>query len=227
MTLWGGPSRSRWSPEHGGIISRMLFLIFFLALLFVLYLVRHPILRLAGSFWVIDESPQSSDAIVILGNDDYDGDRAMRAAELFKAGWAPHIIASGQSLRSYASAAELEQHDLIGHGVPATAITKLTHRARDTREEAVEVSTALSLHGWKKVLIVTSNYHTRRARYIYQRTLPPGSELRVIAAYDPGYDPDKWWWSRDGVKQFFRETLGFCVALWEMRKSRVRTSQIL
>jgi uncharacterized SAM-binding protein YcdF (DUF218 family) len=211
----------RWSPEHGGIIFRMLFLIFFLALLFVLYLVRHPVLRLAGGFWVVEESPQASDVIVIL---DYDGDRAARAAELFKAGWAPHVIASGQSFRPYASAAELEQHDLLERGVPAGAITKLVHRARDTREEALEVSATLSSHGWKKVLIVTSNYHTRRARYIYQRTLPPGSQLRVIAAHDPEYDPDKWWWSRAGVKTFFRETLGFCVALWEMRKSSVRTS---
>lgn len=214
----------RWSPEHGGIIFRMLFLIFFLALLFVLYLVRHPILRLAGGFWVVEESLQASDVIVVLGNDDYDGDRAARAAELFKAGWAPHVIASGQSFRPYASAAELEQHDLLERGVPAAAITKLVHRARDTREEALEVSATLSSHGWKKVLIVTSNYHTRRARYIYQRTLPPGSQLRVIAAHDPEYDPDKWWWSRAGVKTFFRETLGFCVALWEMRKSSVRTS---
>jgi uncharacterized SAM-binding protein YcdF (DUF218 family) len=202
----------------------MLFLIFFLALLFVLYLVRHPILRLAGGFWVVEESPESSDAIVILGNDDFEGNRAVRAAELFKAGWAPHVIASGQSFRPYASAAELEQHDLLERGVPPGAITKLVHRARDTREEALEVSAMLSSHGWKKVLIVTSNYHTRRARYIYQRTLPPGSQLRVIAAHDPEYDPDKWWWSRAGVKTFFRETLGFCVALWEMRKSSVRTT---
>jgi uncharacterized SAM-binding protein YcdF (DUF218 family) len=214
----------RSSPEHGGIIFRMLFLIFFLALLFVLYLVRHPILRLAGGFWVVEDSPQPSDVIVILGNDDYEGDRAARAAELFKVGWAPHIVASGQYLRPYASAAELEQHDLSERGVPASAITKLAHRARDTREEAVDVSAALSSHGWKKVLIVTSNYHTRRARYIYQRTLPAGSEVRVVPARDTEYDPDKWWQSGAGVKTFFRETVAFFVALWELRKSAVRAS---
>ena len=212
------------SPERGGIIFRMMFLIFFLALLFILYLVRYPFLRLAGGFWVAGDSPESSDAIVILGNDDYDGDRAARAAELFKAGWAPHIIASGQYFRPYASAADLESHDLTEHGVPANAIIKLPHRARDTREEAIEISNALSSHSWKKVLIVTSNYHTRRARYIFQRTLPPGSEFHVIAAHDPAYDPDSWWRTRSGVKIFFRETFAFCVALWEMRNSEAKPS---
>jgi uncharacterized SAM-binding protein YcdF (DUF218 family) len=212
------------SPEHGGIILRMLFLIFFLALLVVVYLARQPILRLAGGFWVVGDTPQPSDAIVILANDDYEGDRATRAAELFKAGWAPHIVASGQYLRPYASAAELEQHDLSERGVPASAITKLAHRGRDTREEAVEVSAALSSHGWKKILIVTSNYHTRRARYIYQRMLPAGCQVRVIAARDAEYDPDRWWQSRAGTKIFFRETAAFFVALWELRKSEVRTS---
>jgi len=224
MKLGGDRSFLPGSPERGGIIFRMLFLIFFLALLFILYLVRYPILRLAGGFWVIEESPEASDAIVILGNDDFDGDRAARAAELFKAGWAPHIIASGQYFRPYASAAELEQHDLTARGVPVSAISQLPHRARDTREEAIEMSAALSSHSWKRVLIVTSNYHTRRARYTFQRTLPPGSELRVIAAHDPAYDPDSWWRTRSGVKIFFRETFAFLVALWEMRKSDVKVS---
>ena len=212
------------SPEHGGIILRMLYLICLLIVLFVLYLVRHPILRLAGGFWVVEDSPQLSDAIVILGNDDYDGDRAARAAELFKAGWAPHIVASGQYLRPYASVAELEQHDLTERGVPVGAITKLAHRAGDTREEAMDVGAALTSHGWKKVLIVTSNYHTRRARYIYHRTLPSGSELRVISARDPAYDPDKWWQSRPGFKLFFRETLAYLVTLWEVRENDASAS---
>jgi uncharacterized SAM-binding protein YcdF (DUF218 family) len=210
------------SPEQGGIIFRMLFLISFLALLFVLYLVRYPILRLVGGFWVAGESPEASDAIVILGNDDYDGDRAARAAELFKAGWAPHIIASGQYFRPYASAAELEQRDLTERGVPQNAIIQLPHRARDTREEAIEIGAALSSHSWKKLLIVTSNYHTRRARYIFQRTLPPGSEIHVIAADDPAYDPDSWWRTRSGVKIFFRETFAFLVAVWELRNGEAK-----
>ncbi len=75
-------SRSRpWSSQRGGIFFRLLFLIFFLFLIFLVYLARHPLLRMAGSFWIVDEGPVASDAIVILGDDNYNGDRATRAAE--------------------------------------------------------------------------------------------------------------------------------------------------
>ena len=45
--------------DRGGIFFRLLFLIFLVILAFVLYLARYPILRFAGSFWVVDESPQT------------------------------------------------------------------------------------------------------------------------------------------------------------------------
>lgn len=210
--------------QRGGIFFRLLFLLFFIFVLFVLYVVRHPLLRLAGHFWVVDDAPAASDAIVILGDDNYDGDRATRAAELFKAGWAPRIIASGRYLRRYASIAELEEHDLVDRGVPASAIIRLAHRAENTREEALVISQFVSSRGWKRILVVTSNYHTRRSLYIFERTLPPGTVLRVVAARDSEYDPDNWWRTRRGVKIFAHEFLGMFVALWEMRHSDVRTS---
>jgi len=147
--------------DRGGIFFRLLFLIFLVVFAFVIYLARYPILRFAGNFWVVDESPQTSDAIVILSDDDYDAVRASRAADLYRASWAPRIIASGRSLRPYASIAELMQRDLTDRGVPATAVVRFPNRARNTLEEAGAVSEFLSSHGWKKIIVVTSNYHTR------------------------------------------------------------------
>ena len=224
MMLRASVSGQRRNAQRGGIFFRLLFLIFFLAFLVVLYLVRNPILRLAGSFWIVDETPQVSDVIVILSDDNYAGDRATRASELYRSGMAPRILASGRNLRSYAGIAELMAHDLKDRGVPANAIIALGHRAEDTREEAEVVSQAIAAHGWKKVLLVTSNYHTRRADYIFERALPRGTELRVIAARDMDYDPDNWWRSRMGVKIFLHEAVGYIVAMWEMRHADVQTS---
>jgi len=212
------------SPQGGGIFFKLLFLIFVVVFGFVVYLARYPILRFAGNFWVVDESPQASDAIVILSDDDYDAVRASRAADLFKADWAPRIVASGRSLRPYASIAELMQHDLTDRGVAADAVVRFPNRARNTLEEAGAVSTFLTSRGWKKILIVTSNYHTRRARYIYDHVLAPGTELRMVAAADPAYDPNSWWRTREGLKTFFYECVGFIVAHWELRDSDVRTT---
>jgi uncharacterized SAM-binding protein YcdF (DUF218 family) len=209
-------------PERGGIFFRLLFLIFFLTFLGILYLLHGPILRIAGGFWVVDEPAQNSDAIVILSDDDYDADRASRAAQLYKDGRAPRVVASGRYLRPYASIAELMEHDLVERGVPASAVVRFPHRARDTREEAAALAPFLESRGWKKILVVTSNYHTRRAEFIFARTLNPGTDLRVVAATARDYDPDNWWKTREGVRVFFHESVGMVVALWEMRQSDVQ-----
>jgi uncharacterized SAM-binding protein YcdF (DUF218 family) len=211
--------------QRGGILFRLLVLIFFLAVLFVLYLVRNPLLRLAGNFWVVDDPPAHADAIVVLSDDNYYGERAARAAELFKAGWAPRVIASGRNLRAYASIAELIQHDLMDRGVPAGAVVRFPNRAENTREEAAAVSEFVASHGWKRVVVVTSNYHTRRARYIYERLLPAGTSLGVSAAHDSEFDPSGWWRTRLGVKLFVRETGALLLAMWELRHNNVRTTE--
>ena len=215
--------RSR-DSQRGGIFSKLLFLIFLLVFVSIMYLARYPILRFAGDFWVMDETPQVSDVIVILSDDNYEASRATRAAQLFKSGMAPRILASGRLLRPYAGIAELMEHDLKVQGVPANAIVPLAHRGTNTREEAVADAQEIASHGWKKVLLVTSNYHTRRADYIFARTLPKGTELRVVSAPDSEYDPGSWWEHRTGLKRFLYETAGYLVCLWELRHSEVHTS---
>ncbi len=220
LPRYNGPQKS----QRGGIFFRLLFLLCFLFLIFLVYLARHPLLRIAGNFWTVDDGPVAADAIVMLGDDNYSGDRAARAADLLKAGWAPRVVASGRYLRPYASVAELEARDLTDHGVPATAIVRLDHRAEDTREECVAIGQLISARGWKRIILVTSNFHTRRSRYICSRTFPPGTVLRVVAARDSDFDPDNWWRTRLGVKIFAHELVGMTVAMWEMRHSDVQTS---
>src|SRR6516162_1736405 len=223
MTTSQARFKSSIRSDRGGIFFRFLFLIFLVIFAFVIYLARYPILRLAGNFWVVDESPQASDAIVILSDDDYGAVRASRAADLYRASWAPRIVASGRTLRPYISIAELMQRDLTDRGVPATAVVRVPNRARNTLDEAGAVSEFLSAHGWKKIIVVTSNYHTRRARFIYEHVLAPGTELRILATPDPAYDLNSWWRKREGVKTFFYEVVGYIVARWELRNSDVRT----
>jgi len=225
MALAGGFRTVR-RAQRGGIFFRLLFLACFAFFLFVIYLIRHPLLRLAGDFWVVDDGPAPSDAIIVIGDDNYNGDRAARAAALFKTGWAPRVVASGRGLRSYASVAELEQHDLAADGVPQDAIIRFEHRAENTREEALALRQLVSQRGWKRILVVTSNYHTRRSRYLAERQFPPGTTLRVVAAPDSAYDPQDWWHTRKGVKIFASECVAMLVSLWEMRDKDVQTRPV-
>jgi uncharacterized SAM-binding protein YcdF (DUF218 family) len=213
-------------PQRGGIIFRILFVLCFLCLLFAVYLVRRPLLHLAGGFWIVDETPVPADAIVLVGDDNFQADRAARAAQLYRAGWAPRVVASGRYLRPYASIAELEEHDLEDRGVPAAAVLRFTQRAKNTRDETAALAQLISSHGWRRILLVTSNYHTRRTRYLAERQFPPGTTLRVVAAPDSDYDPQDWWRTRNGLEIFAHECVGMLVSIWEMRHKNVQTTEL-
>jgi uncharacterized SAM-binding protein YcdF (DUF218 family) len=203
--------------EHGGIFFRLLFLLFFFAFLAVLYAARNPLLRLAGQFWVVDEPAAPSDALIVLGDDNYAADRAFHAAELYREGVAPVVVASGRMLRQNVSLADVMEHDLKSFGVPAASIIKLAHRGQNTREEAMEAARLIQTRKWKRVLVVTSNYHARRARFIFERVLPSTVSLRVSGARDSDFDPSRWWQTRQGQKLFLTELAGYLVARWELR----------
>jgi uncharacterized SAM-binding protein YcdF (DUF218 family) len=67
------------------------------------------------------------------------------------------------------------------------------------------------------LIVVTSNYHTRRARYIFRKVFPQAIEVYVASARDGDFDPDQWWMKRKSIKQLMRELAAMVVAIWEQR----------
>jgi uncharacterized SAM-binding protein YcdF (DUF218 family) len=205
--------------QRGGIILKLLSWIFILAIVAVVYVLREPLLRTVGEFWVVEDPPEKADAIFLLGDDNYDADRATRAAELYREGWAPRIVASGRFLRQYASIAELMQRDLADRGVPPDAVQRMPSLAGNTREEAVLLRRLADRQHWRRVIVVTSNFHTRRTRHIYTRVFRDSADVLIVAARDGGYTPAGWWRSRSGLKIFFLELGAYPVAIWETRST--------
>jgi uncharacterized SAM-binding protein YcdF (DUF218 family) len=113
----------------------------------------------------------------------------------------------------------LMQHDLADRGVPPDAVQRMPSLAANTREEAVLLRRLADRQRWRRVLVVTSNYHTRRTRHIYTRVFRDSADVRVIAARDGGYAPARWWRSRSGLKTFFMESVAYLVAIWETRST--------
>jgi uncharacterized SAM-binding protein YcdF (DUF218 family) len=203
--------------QRGGIIFRLLALMALCLFAGIIYLARHPLLQLAARFWIVQDRVTPADAIIVIGDDNFSAVRAEEAAALFKAGWAPLVVASGRMLRPYASLADLMAKDLESGGVPSSAVVLFSHRATDTREEAEALRVLVVQKGWRRILLVTSNYHTRRARYIFRKILPSNISLAVAGAADPQFNPSNWWESRQARKAFFLETMGYLEAIWELR----------
>jgi uncharacterized SAM-binding protein YcdF (DUF218 family) len=111
----------------------------------------------------VDSGPVKADVLVVLGGGSTE--RPRRAAELFHAGEAPQVLCSGEGdCRS-------NQRILINAGVPRTAI-QLECDSLNTSENAQRTIALLREQGVKRVIIVTSWYHSRRALNCFERYAP-------------------------------------------------------
>ncbi len=219
-------SRQREDPsQRGGIVSSLIALVAVIFLLAVLYLARHPIFRLIGEGWVVEDTLEHSDAIFVLSDDNFYADRATRASQVYRQGLAPVVVASGRRLRPYAGIAELIEHDLIERGVPKDKILRVAHDADNTREEAITLALVAKQKKWRSIIVVTSNFHTRRARYIFTHVFPKDTKVRITGARDGDFDPERWWEKRISVKDLSREIAGMIVAIWEQHSGPAVTEK--
>lgn len=136
-----------------------------------------------------------ADAIVAISGGDTPA-RVAEAVKLYKAGWGRELVFSGAALDAEGpSNAEAMQAQAIAAGVPESAIL-LENNAYDTTENALHTSVLLS--DAKRVIVVTSPYHQRRAGLEFKRFL--GEQVQVVNHPTP-YDrlwPDYWWTTWNG-----------------------------
>jgi len=203
--------------QRGVAIAYLVVLLFLALVCLVLYWARHPILRYAAESWVVDDLAAHADALLLLGDDNFYADQATHAAELFRQGVAPVIVASGRRLRPSAGIVELEEHDLIERGVLKEKILRCPNDGDTTQEEAGALARFSQEHHFRSVIVVTSNYHTRRARYLFEREFPKRVAVSVASARDGDFDPEHWWEHRKSVRLFMEEWVGLLTAHWERR----------
>jgi uncharacterized SAM-binding protein YcdF (DUF218 family) len=111
----------------------------------------------------VDSGPVSADVIVILGGGLHE--RPERAAELFQQHAAPRIIISG------AGDDWINRLILRQKGVPASAI-EVEGDSTTTRENAEFTLKRLRAENVRRVILVTSWYHARRALKTFEHYAP-------------------------------------------------------
>ncbi len=196
------------AKNSGRILRRrgLLYLILGLILLLVMgFLLRHTIFAFLGRALVEDDGVQKADCILVLGGDDF-GSRIVRAAQLAQAGYAPYVLVDGPAaLIGHASDATIQY--AVQQGFPATLFRAvwLPKGLNSTSAEMRYLANGiLKRNKVKKVLLVTSNYHTRRAAR-FMRKEAPWLKVIAIPAPDPYFTPDGWWKTRNGKKTFLFE----------------------
>jgi uncharacterized SAM-binding protein YcdF (DUF218 family) len=172
-------------------------------------------LALTSSWWlpalgwalVRDEGPAKADLAVVLGGDFW-GNRIVKGGELVRQGYVPAALVSGPPGVYGQHESDLEIAYAVRQGYPSQYFIAFPDEARSTQDEAVMILPELQRRHVRRVLVVTSDYHSRRAARVFraeERTLGGGIEIRMVATPDQEFHPDSWWRSRQGQKIAFME----------------------
>lgn len=154
--------------------------------------------------WLIvaDERRPADAAIVLAGDPDYE--RTKAGARLLLAGEVRLLILTGGEPGPGDSATSLRDVALE-LGVPAEAI-RMEQVSTSTRGSMLAVREILAREGVRRVAVVTSPYHQRRAVWTARRGLP-GIEI-VSQPADPSFwKPEGWWKSALGRRLVVGEYL--------------------
>jgi uncharacterized SAM-binding protein YcdF (DUF218 family) len=166
----------------------------------------------AGEWLVLDEQPTKSDAIVLLSGGMA---RPLYGADLYQSGYAPKVYVSRpvvdeQVLHVERLGIHIPRNEerykqiLLRKGVPEEAITFYSQGHVSTVEEAESLKKVIGNRPIK-LLIVTSPYHTRRAKAIFSDIFP-NAEIRVLATPYETFDR-KWWTHKNSAIAVILETV--------------------
>jgi uncharacterized SAM-binding protein YcdF (DUF218 family) len=111
------------------------------------------------------------------------------------------------------TSAGLSADELESLGVPASAIVKLADSKTTCEDARLALASLAALPDEsKRIIVVTDPFHTRRARWLFNRAAP---ELEVIpvAANPSWFDPDHWWATDIGIIVVAQEYVKFAVTL--------------
>jgi len=180
-----------------------------------LLLVAIVLVGFSARFLIVDQ-PQRSDVILVLAGET--DRRPARALELLNQGYAPTVILDVPAAEKIYQWNLTELAEKYVAGFPqASAIRICPIRGLSTREEAKDALACIQQAGGHTVLLVTSDYHTRRALSIY-RTLYPHLTFSVAAAYDPQQFGAQWWrhrqWAKTNLDEWLRLLWWEAVERW-------------
>lgn len=134
----------------------------------------------SGRFLVVNQPRKSDVIVVVAGETDR---RPARGLELLDQGYASRLILDVPAEAKIYRWSQLEiARKYIDELPQASSITVCPIYGFSTKAEAHDVARCLQGFSVHRILLVTSDYHTRRALSIFNRVLP--ADYSVAAAFD-------------------------------------------
>lgn len=184
-------------------ITRILYFLAVLAIAFLFIIINKDLfLRGIGGFLVLEDAVKPADAIVVLGG--HEKERVQYAAQLYDQGFSKLIVMSGRQ------ALKMKQQAVLA-GVPQDKIL-LETKTMHTYQHPLFVKALLKEQGIKSVIVVSSPYHMRRVKMLFDRAFHnSGITLLYCPAEKSWFDARHWWRSSDGRRVIYSEYVKMAV----------------
>ena len=179
------------------------------ALLMATWLSAPWTLPAAARFLDCSDPPQHTEYILLLG-----GDVSLRpfaAVRLLQNGWAERIlimqsVLTSERFNGQPSEQGLTERILLHEGVALAQIVSLPHDVLTTADEAEALAEFLEAHPAATVTVLTSRYHTRRAKLIFGRAVGErASQLSFLGTPSDYFDESNWWRTEEGTRAYVLE----------------------
>jgi len=170
----------------------------------IVYALRRPIMRVVGNYLIQEDELATCEALFVLSGNPKD--RAMESARLLKAGYAPKVVCTGESVHRIllvvgdsTDEADLSRMELLDAGVPENQIEVL-HIGTSTREESEAILAYCKIKGLKKIMVVSDKFHTNRIDYAFRNVFEDaGIQLVLRGCPSTAYSESNWWANEEGL----------------------------
>ena len=99
----------------------------------------------------------------------------------------------------------------VGRRCPLHAFI-LGRKAKNTYQDAERSKALMEQYGLKSAIVVSSDYHMRRASLIFVHVFRgTGTTFTYVSVPDPGFHPEQWWTSRQTMLQMCYQFAGIVV----------------
>jgi hypothetical protein len=158
----------------------------------------------AGRVLVVDNAQRSDVILVLAGETDH---RPARALQLLDAGYGRRVIIDVPAAADTYGFTNVDLAKQYVQHLPQAALVDICPiDGLSTKDEALDAGKCLVHEKASRVLIVTSDFHTRRALAIFHHQIR-GIDFSVAPAFDDAQFGVRWWSHRQWAKTFFDEWL--------------------
>jgi DUF218 domain len=156
----------------------------------------------AGQLLVVD-APERSDVILVLaGETDH---RPARGLQLLDQGYGAVLLIDVPATTKIYEFTQVQLAEKYAEGLPQAAVVRICPIVGlSTRDESHDADQCLAREKGNRVLIVTSDFHTRRSLSIFRREVR-GKYFSVTVARDAAQFGMKWWTHRQWAKTCMEE----------------------